>query len=80
MLEKDGYFLNGSFVALKIRGATFTVASLSKTNVLVTANAHPISNALRTIGYEVAGGAEANPKGFSNFTPLISVEISTKSI
>ena len=61
MLENEGYFLKGSFVALKILGATFWISSLSKTNVFVTANPHPNSKALLIIGYDVAGGAEAIP-------------------
>lgn len=80
MFEKEGSLLNGSDVPLKIRGATLTISSLSKTKVLVTANPHPISKALLIIGYEVAGGAEARPNGFANLTPARVDEISTRSI
>ena len=49
-----------------ILGATLVTMSLSREKVLVTAKPHPASKALRTIGQEVVGGAEARPKGFGN--------------
>ena len=50
-------------------GATLITISLSNEKVLVTANPHPASNPRLIIGQVVAGGAEANPKGFKNFNP-----------
>jgi hypothetical protein len=44
--------------------------TLSRENVLVTAKPHPASKARRTIGHEVAGGAEARPKGFGNLQSI----------
>jgi len=54
--------------------------TLSNPNVLVTAYPHPASKARRIMGAAVVGGAEASPKGFSNFIPQISTEMSTASI
>lgn len=53
--------------------------TLSRANVLVTANAQPASNALLIIAELVVGVAEASPKGFSNLRPTISTLMSTKS-
>ena len=56
-------------VGLEVRnalGATLVTMSLSREKVLVTAKPHPASKALRTIGQEVVGGAEARPNGFGN--------------
>lgn len=80
MLENEASVLRGLFVALKIRGDTLTISSLSKTKVFVTANPHPNSKALRIIGYDVVGGAEASPNGFLNSTFAISTDRSTWSI
>jgi hypothetical protein len=46
----------------------------------VTTNPQPNSKALLIIGYEVAGGADANPNGLSNLTPANVDDISTRSI
>ena len=56
---------------LTILGATLVTMSLSSEKVLVTANPHPASKARRTIGHEVVGGAEANPKGFGNLEKML---------
>jgi len=52
---------------------------LSKEKVFVIAKAQPASKARRIIALEVQGGAEARPKGFSNFIPHISTLRSTLS-
>lgn len=54
--------------------------TLSRAKVFVTAKPHPCSNARRIMAVAVVGGAEANPKGFSNFMPHISTDMSTLSI
>lgn len=54
--------------------------TLSSENVFVTTKLHPCSNALLTMAVLVAGGADANPNGFSNFNPHISTDKSTLSI
>jgi hypothetical protein len=79
MFEKEASVLRGLLVALNILGDTLTISSLSSTKVLVTANPQPCSNALLIMGYDVVGGAEANPKGLLNFTPAIVTPRSTKS-
>lgn len=63
-----------------ILGETFVTRSLSRLKVFVTANPHPASKERRIMSAEVAGVAEARPKGFMNFNPAKSTEISTRSI
>lgn len=62
---------------LKIEGLRYF--TLSSPKVLVSTNPHPCSKALRHIAPVVVGGAEASPKGFSNFSPQTSTEMSTCS-
>lgn len=54
--------------------------TLSRQNVFETAKLQPCSKERLIIAAFVAGGAEANPNGFSNFIPQKSTEISTSSI
>ena len=56
-----------------------SLLTLSREKVLVTANAHPASNALLIMAELVVGVAEASPKGFSNLSPTISTLMSTRS-
>jgi hypothetical protein len=56
------------------------ILTLSNPKVLVTAKAQPFSKDLRIIAHDVVGGADAKPKGFSNFIPHISILRSTSSI
>lgn len=55
-------------------------STLSRANVLVTANPQPASNPRLIIAAVVVGGALAKPNGFSNFNPQISTLKSTLSI
>ena len=68
--------LNPPCTAMQI----YTVYTLSKTKVFVTAKLHPASKALRIIGELVVGVAEASPNGFSNFNPAHSTLMSTRSM
>ena len=80
MFPKVGSNFNESPATLYILGVTLVTASLSRQYVFTTAKLNPSSNALLIIGYEVVGGADANPNGFSILRPIISVERSTASI
>lgn len=55
-------------------------STLSRANVLVTANPQPASRPRLIIAAVVVGGALAKPNGFSNFSPQISTLKSTLSI
>ena len=55
-------------------------STLSRANVLVTANPQPASKPRLIIAALVVGGALAKPNGFSNFNPQISTLKSTLSI
>ena len=58
-------------------GGGFYANTGANENVFVTAKLQPASNPLLIIGHVVAGGAEANPKGFRNFRPQKSTLKST---
>ena len=66
---------------LKVKQSHLAESStLSRANVLVTANPQPASNPRLIIAAVVVGGALAKPNGFSNFNPQISTLKSTLSI
>lgn len=70
--------VNQNFLAYASKGQY--LHTLSKENVLVTAKLQPCSKARLIMAVLVAGGADANPNGFSNFIPHISTDMSTSSM